>query len=115
MTCATITRKIGGKTYILCMDMSALHVAETLTGCNFLDGQAWESLNITCITALFFATACAADRNLKLSDIRALPPRLAPDLVIACKDAWQAANDVPAEDPRPTNGSEAQKSAASAQ
>jgi hypothetical protein len=118
--CPTIKRIIGGRGFTLRLDFNAITKAEELTGKNFLDGRFWNELDVRCVTALFYACVFAdalekhdnnearavkhlAETNSTLTDVRGFgPPQLA-EMVEACKDAWQAVNDVPEEDTdRPT-------------
>jgi|SRR5581483_6144728 len=105
-TCKTITRKVGGREYQLQMNCAALQRAEELTGQNFLDEKLWADMNVTCMTALFFASAVQGGEKISLEDVRSLPPSHLADVVDACREAWAAANEVPEQDPRPTDGQE---------
>lgn len=106
ITCPTVTRVIAGVKHTLRMDFNALVLAEGLTGKNFLDAEVWQNMSITSVTCLFWACSVQTNKEITLGSIRDLGPKHSADLVNACRDAWRAANEVPADDPHPTNGSE---------
>lgn len=105
ITCPTITQKVAGKDFALRMDFNALVLAEKTTGSNFLDPKIWQDMNVTDITALFWACSAQTDPKLTLSAVRSLGYKHATDITAACQKAWRAVNEIPEEETRPTSGS----------
>lgn len=102
------TLKVNGKDRVfrLQLNFAALALAEQMTGLNYLDPQQWSPLNITSMTAVFWAAAQQTDSDLQLLDIRKLGMKHAPAMLAACRKAWLQSNEAAEEPPNPIAGLE---------
>ena len=115
-TCPVVKCRVGVRAFSLRMDFNAIAQAEQITGRSFLDEKMWEDMNVSAVTALFWACAVeGGDTRLTLAEVRGYSFKQLPEMVDGCRAAWRAVNELPAEDPRPTDGLEQTPNPAPAQ
>src|SRR5581483_3172410 len=95
ITCEVVTRTIKGREFKLQLDFHAFAALEQLTGRNFLDPKALEDLNITNLTAVFWAGIARTGDGITLQEVRNLGFKYAPEMLEAVRAAWRASNEVP--------------------